>query len=277
MKKIMFLMTIMSMLILLMTGNVNATQACEIIEPDTGDPVRDGTIFNVSFSGFTNVSVSVYINISSSSTANSSTSTLFVLTNKTTNGAVPNTTNASLGSTIAVEDAQNYQVTAYADNGTTIGQRITCTGTATNVIFDRTVPNVPTTSHTAGQVFGATTLTYNVIGANTTGCRISFGRVGQFTGSNTYAMTHSGNTCTYAITSGNPPDGVYDVQVRASDGSNTSVSSVLDFKIDILEEDTPDIGDGLQVDVGRAVANKKNVLLAILIVVGVYALSNKKK
>ena len=254
MKKLILLMAILSVFLI---GIVNAEGAftCAIIEPDSGDSIADNTVLNVSFTGGEgNDTAQVSWYLSSPSTANSSASKLFYVATNDTGASANGSINFTFDSSLVLEDSNDYTVTA-AMNGTA------CSGSATSVLVDRTAPSAPTTSHTSGTTFDdkdTTTITYTVTGTDTTGCRIAFLSDGggiRFTGTNTFAMTHSGDSCTYTVTKFAIPDSTYNVYVQASDGTNTSTSVRRDYIIDTQASDVVD--SGANVDVGGFVFQRE--------------------
>ena len=269
MKKIIFLMCLISLLVI---GVVSATVPSLTLETTTWNL---DTPVNISLTSGANIT-NLAIFGSSSSTANSSTSLIINITNSSTKNFMDgNDANFTFQSFIVLEDSSDYSITAKTTgNGAADG----ITLTATTVTIDRTAPTVPITTIQNGDVFVKDgVITYTVNGVNTTGCIISFGR-NRFSGSNTFAMTHSGDTCTYTVTEGNPPDGTYDTWVQASDGLNKT-TLLRSLQIDVLESDTPDIGDGFQVGIGEAIGKQKvnGLLIAVIVIIIGFVIINNKK
>ena len=119
-------------------------------------------------------------------------------------------------------------------------------------------------------------------GANTTSCRIAF-LVGdaapRFTGSGTYAMTHSGNACTYIVTSNTIPDGSYSVYVQASDDKDTSATDKINYLIDTLHSDSNSLGD-ISVPIAEEVVQNQQLMkgaaIVLIIVLGYWMFFKKK-
>jgi len=127
-----------------------------------------------------------------------------------------------------LQDANDYQFNATCFNTTAIS---TAVGTA-SVTVHNTVPQAPTiTSPVDGSSDADGTFTFEVgvIGVNTTSCTLFFDGINP--GNPSYSMTHSGNTCTYSVTS--IPEQSYRWYVRASDESNTTDSSRPTVQVDI--------------------------------------------
>lgn len=183
-----------------------------LVTPATSGSVTGSTqAFNVTNSSMTET-INCTIYAFSVSTANSSAVSLGLLTNNTAHdfdisGAL---------STKVIEDSNNYQFYAICANATAIQTSATNTGITVN----NTVPSAPTapSATVTGQ---SVSFTSTVVGANTTGCTLTFSGV-NYGGSN-QAMTHSGNTCTLSLT--NVPEQSYTWYITASDGSESSAHS----------------------------------------------------
>ncbi len=283
MKKIIILMAMISMFLMSMVYADDIT--CAIIEPDTGDAIQSTTIMNVSFTGGTgNATMTLYINMSSPSTANSSVGTLVVSLTNLTGAALM--ANGSINTTFlgVLEDSNDYTVEMAVEGGDGLG-RVDCSGTATTVNIDRTSPSAPTTTQASQSVLKAgNVITYTVTGTDTTKCRISFqtSKISKSSGTNTFAMVHSGDTCTYTIPSITIGDGVYSMSAWASDETNSTFSSIIDIEVDNIASNTQLIEDGLQVGIGEAIGEKvkDNQLVTIAIIVIIVLLiwrAGKKK
>lgn len=217
---------------------------------------------------------------SSPSTANSSTSLISNVTNSSSDtGAYVNYT---LASSDVLEDSNDYTISVTCYN-TSDGFSVTG---ASSVTVDRSTPSAPTADDSADSEFDAgdsSTITYTVTGTDTTGCTIFFGSAGQsprFYGSNTYAMAHSGNTCTYDVSELNPADGIYDVYVEASDGTDTATSSMINFYVNSFSDDMS--GSEYISEVSKAVVKNKQfkdigtiVIIVVLLFGGAKMLKNK--
>lgn len=285
-----FLLLISMLIFSLVVLQVNATNLPNVVTMST--PTTSGTIGSVAY---VNVSIEPSLNIDacaiflkSTSTANSSFVKLINISNATSlNHPANSSETGDFNGTVRYEDiiiepSSDYQLKAlcYGHNDSGSGNMTAESTTVTLVTVDRAdIPVVPTTSHTAETEFDdiiTKTITYTVVGANTTGCRIAFlldGASPRFTGTNTFAMTHSSNSCTYTVTKAAVPDGTYDVYTRASDGTNTSISTKINFKIKTTEGDVggggiSGFGDG-QVDiaVAKGVISKEWQNFIILIVI----------
>jgi len=192
-----------------------------IVKPITGASVAGTTvILNATNASLPNM-VNCTWTIGSASTAN--TTSTFVFTNKS---ADPLIINGSFNS-LTFEDSNDYTVTAVCRNTTSVST----TSTSTGVIIDNTIPQAPSsltpatdTKDTDGSVAFSATVT----GRNTTSCTMYFS--GTNPGATSYAMTHSGNTCSKTLTL---PEQIYDWYIIASDGTNTTTSSTARVQTDI--------------------------------------------
>ena len=280
MKKIL-LMSIISLFLMVMfstVGNAATADSCVIIEPDSGDTVTASTILNVSFKGSEGDEViAVNFTFISPSTANSSVGTLATQINLSAEFDMANgSINFSIGAE-TLEDASDYTVTAKVNE-------TTCTGTATNVIVDRTVPQTPITTQAIQSILKAgNVITYTVTGTDTTKCIISFqtSKVQKSTGTNTFAIVHSGDTCTYTIPAITVAEGVYSMRGIASDGKDETFSTALDIEIDNVAGNTQPIEDGIQVGIAKAIgiqiSNETLAIAAIVAILAVGIFGKKKK
>lgn len=277
MKKIIILMAIFSMFLMSLVS-ADGAYACTIIKPDSSDIIGTNVLLNVSFTGGEgNDTALVDWFFSSPSTANSSSSKLMItgtnISDAATNGSINIT--FELGLDFLLEDSNDYTVGATM-NGTA------CSGSATSVILDRTKPLTPTTTQAVNSVLkAADIITYTIIGVNTTSCRISFqtSKVEKSSGTNTFAMVHSGNTCKYTIPSVTIGDGVYSMRGFATDGTNSSFSAPLDIEIDNIASNTQATEDGLQVGIGEAVGEKirgETIGTVAIVIVVLYLIFSRK-
>ena len=259
MKKTLFISALM---IMLFSCLVLADTTTIVAPASSGTVDGSGIDFNVSYtrSITTGNSVSCTIALSSPSTANSSaTTTYFNVTNSTSRNAL--NVNFTLASTDLLEDSNDYTVAATCWNTTTAIAATSSTG----VTVSRTTPSAPTTTQATNSILANNAvLTYTVTGTDTTGCRIAFLPSGsgiRFTGTNTFAMTHSGNSCTYTATSANVPDSDYNIYVQASDGVDTAQSSALTVKFDAVKSGS---SAGAYVVQQQAAQKKNNNTLLII-------------
>ncbi len=253
-----------------MIGLVNADDlTCAIIEPDTGDTVQSTTALNASFTGGTgNATITLYINMSSPSTANSSVGTLVVSLTNLSGAALM--ANGSINTSFlgVLEDSNDYTVEMAVEGGDGNG-RVDCSGTATGVKIDRTTPSTPTTTQAVNSILKAgSVITYTVTGEDTTSCRISFqtSKVEKSSGTNTFAMVHSGDTCAYTIPTITIGDGAYSLRGWATDGTNSSFSVPLDIEIDNIASNSQDISEGAQIAIAEGVTKDKQVKNIVILI-----------
>ena len=198
--------------------------------------------------------------------------------------------NFTLGDDLVLEDSRICSVT-----GTTTGEgdADAITLSSTTVLVDRAKPSAPTTSHTAGTEFddvNTKIITYAVTGENTTSCRIAFlgdGISPRFSGTNTFAMVHTANTCKYTLTKATIPDGSYNVYARASDGTNKSVSSKLDLSVKTIGGDNAggalggigDVSFDIAEKIGRDQLTNAGIIIVLIILAYAYfnSTGNSKK
>lgn len=271
MKNKFFILLILSVLFsLFIVGTANAAFTCASASPTV---IHENTQLNVTFAddGNLNTSISVAYFIFSGLTANSSSTILFTnITNTTTISA-----SFTLGDYNAdvLEDDSTYTIAPIAYNGslrTGGATQVSCT-TQTGIVFDRSKPNVPTTTQASeSTVKSGDIITYDVNGANVSKCRIAFLTSGavRTTGSNTFAMTHSGDTCKFTLTGG-ISDGAYNLYALADDGTNSSLSSKLLVNVNTISDDVPDVTGEIEVAVAQQVsADELGTILIWLIVIG---------
>ena len=233
MRKFILLMALLSIL----SFGVMATPQLTINTATWGEDTRvnistkstnDGSQVNMTY---------ITVRFSASNTANSSTINVVNITNSTATNFDFGYGNFSFSTLYQLEDTAVGSATAIS---TGVAGADAVSSSAVTINVERSAPAAPTTAHAAGKEFkDANVVTYTVAGANTTSCRIAFGRT-SFSGSNTFAMTHSGSSCTYTVSKATIADGSYKTYVQASDGTNTSVSAGRDFKITTIEGATSD-------------------------------------
>ena len=273
-KKLLILIALVSMFVM-MAVNTTAL-ACTLQEPDTTDSLSNGGILNISFTSAsaTTDSVTAYWNVTSTLTANSSNSLLITQANLT--GAVlmaDGSVNASIGVKDILEDADNYIFTGSIEDDT---ERVTCSSTSTSITIDRTTPSSPTADIAALTVFDdviTTSIVYSVTGTDTTSCRIAFLQDGarpRFTGSNTFSMVHSGDTCIYTVKKAEVPDGTYQVYAQASDETDTAISSKRDYEIKTLASDVGSGGLAITAPIAAKVAKDKQTLKIVVIMAAAF-------
>lgn len=156
-------------------------------------------------------------------TENTSWILLATVGNNTAGQGGPNWVNATFDSRI-LSDGSDYTFNATCNNISSTQQVSLTTG----VNIDNTIPQAPTSlSPTTEQSSSSVDFSASVVGVNTTACTLYF--IDRNPGSSSYAMTHSGNTCTHTIST--VPDENYQFYVQASDGTNTTNSATTTFDV----------------------------------------------
>lgn len=133
--------------------------------------------------------------------------------------------NGTFDSTI-LEDANNYIFNATCRNSSNSVQSIASTAT---IIVDNTDPTTPSALSPTSDTDGTVSFSATVTGRETTSCTLYFSGINP--GNPSYAMTHSGDTCTYTDLS--MPEQTYQYYVRASDETNTTDSATTTLDVDV--------------------------------------------
>lgn len=192
-----------------------------VIDSPSASSTVSGTTVNVSITA-TNPgrdwNCTIYAK--SSLTANSSWSTLGG--GATIKNATATIWNVTINS-IVLEDANNYIF-----NATCINATLSADDTNTGITVDNTIPQASTGLTPTSDTDDSVIFSGTVVGANTTSCTLLFDGINP--GSSSYAMTHSGNTCTHTLT---VPKQTYRWYIRASDETNTTDSSTQTTNVDI--------------------------------------------
>jgi len=200
--------------------NSNANIDCNLTVPST---IGTGSEINV----LTNISgtswdITTAFYMRSASTANSS----FILLGNVTNTSRLVSVNITMPpiQIFTLEPATDYQVYATCYGNATDGSlNIQNSTISTGITLDRgDIPTTPTSVSPSGTQGNRTLdITSTVNGANTTGCTLNFGFKNP--GSSSYAMTHSGNSCTQSIAG--VAEGTYVYTITATDGTNNSAAT----------------------------------------------------
>lgn len=220
--------------------NSYAGMTCGYQTPANSGYLTNSNILNVSFepnpldatNGEPNIRVAFIL--TSSATANSSASSGLIKNQSNNTGVMGNlAVNITLGSPSGTNNTILEEGIYVADcvcyNST---NAVSCNSTRTGIVVDRSgVPSVPITIQPTGRQTSRTqTIQTVVIGANTTGCTLTF--AGSNPGSVQYAMTHSGNNCSQSFS--NLGATTFRYTIRASDGTNSSAETAENtFYVDI--------------------------------------------
>lgn len=218
----------------------------------------------------------ILIQFSSTATSNSTTVSLINITNTSATNFSKGYANFTFDDSFVLEDTSVGVVTAKT---TGTGDSDAVLLAATTVIIDRTKPQSPTSLTTAKRVSGDT-ITATVNNFNTTACTLSFGL-----GGIRKAMTYSASTCTYTVATNEPPDGIYQYIVYASDGLNETGSNVAQIEIDTLSNpvrrspsslQTSSFAQTVQSQQGGGGGNLFGIIAIVIIVYLVANAFNKK-
>lgn len=249
-KKVLVSLLLGVFLLTILSSFVSAAVLTVTINTPSANAVVRGTLnvtVTVTNQNNTNVSCDVYAQ--SANTANSSWA-------KLTSSGIQNTTASIWNTTVnteLVEDGTSYIFNITCNNNTDVAD-----STSTGIIVDNTEPVTPSSlspSDESTDADGDITFSATVAGVNTTACTLYFD--GTHPGYPSYTMTHSANTCTYSATS--VPDQTYNWYIRASDGSNTTDSSIYTVHSDVQTS----AGKAALLAQQRGVKSKGGALLAV--------------
>lgn len=237
---------------------------------------------NVSVNTTGTVTTSAAFFAYSSLTRNSSTATMLA---NVTNSSRTLAVNLTFGNNIILEDSNDYSVYAICYNngtGTNGALESTTSATTTGITFDRTKPTPPTAITFTNPVKSGDTITATIDRANANRCYIQFG------GTNTplLAMTLSGSTCTYTVSSNNPPNSAYNTFFVANDRTNSTTSSLNYVTVQSTTSGGGTLsgtltGDQAQIqqvqDASTSPSKNKATMLLIVLGIGLFLLFGNKK
>lgn len=150
-----------------------------------------------------------------------------VLLNTSTNDSVSaKYINGTFNSAL-IEDSNDWKFFADCSNGTLNSYN---SSTSTSVIVNNTIPDTPTSLVPASEstdTDGAISFSATVNGWETTHCTLFF--TGTNPGLKSYSMTHTGNTCTYSLTSSS--DQTYKYLIQADDGTDFTNSTETTYHV----------------------------------------------
>ena len=209
---------------ILCMGIVNATAVFNL---PTGVVTISGTDFPLNVTPTIENATNCSVIASSSSTGDSVPIGQFVLSNHSS--IKTGETNFTIATTNELMDGSDWIFSGNCYNSTYDGTQGTETITATVFVVDNYVPSAPTSITPTSDSDGSVAFSSTVVGGNTTACTLFF--VGINPGKADYVMTHSSNSCTYSLS--NVPEGEYDYYVMASDGTNSSSSSITSLSVSV--------------------------------------------
>ena len=185
-------------------------------------------IWNVTMDGglaFNNATNCTFYAKSVSLTAN----LVYTDMNATTNSTVNQTSFQAKFNSSALEDGNDYSMYASCRNVTNGMQNSSAN---TLIRINNTIPETPSSlGPSAGSTDndGSVDFSATVNGNKTTGCTLFFSVTNP--GATSYAMTHSGNSCTKTLS--NIPEQTYYWYIRASDGNDVIDASSQAVQVDI--------------------------------------------
>jgi hypothetical protein len=252
-KKPIFLLSLIFLFSMLLIGSASAITASNItiVTPAASSTITDQVTLNATIDGNDGAYTLAYFYVGSSSTANTTWTLLGSTANDTLVGFYLDFNTSS-----TLEDANDYVFNVTIGNSTA-----NVTTTNTGITIDNTVPVAAssiTPSDGSNNPNGTVIFTGTVTGSQTTSCTLEF--QGTNFGGASQSMTHSSNSCT--LTLSNVPDGSYQYLIRASDGTNTTDSSVQTLNVDIQSGS----GGGTGAGSGGASGNA----LIIIVVIGLF-------
>jgi len=248
------------LVLIMMLCLVGTAYAAVFIAPTSSSTISGSKLYNVT----TKMAAPVNCSISGSSALNGDSASFFLY--NTTSWL--NTTRV----TTTEEDAADWTFSGTCYNSTynaTSGVGSEAITAISSVIIDNTAPTAPTLT-CESEYNNNEDIQYAVTGSGTTACTIYFG-------ANDYAMTHSGDTCTYTVAKNAPADSNYELYATATDGTNTSTSSKCTIRIDALPS-----GDNtaINIEVASQQAAKqksgKMVFIIAAVFIVIYLIYKKK-
>jgi len=177
----------------------------------------------------------------------------------------------------AFEDATDYIINVTYTNAT--NGVLHSADTNTGVTIDNTIPTAATSLSPTLNTDGAVTFSGTVTGSRTTACTLIF--EGTNPGATSYAMTHTGNSCSHALS--NVPESSYQWIIRASDGTNTTDSSSQTTTVDIKTgsgkfaiQPIADV-DNIVTSVTSAKIGAIPIWVIVAVILGIWMLSRLRK
>ena len=234
------LLTLMTMSVSAITSNFSADNVTVYIPEGAFTNITSGTVtINVTFNklyaemNYSNLRT-VYIQ-SAGLTANT---TLAIANHTARNLTGSGTEDANVTfdfvSTI-VEDGTDYTMIFDIWNGSSGATGFGHVNKSVSIVrVDNTVPTAASSLTPTSDTDGDVTFSSTVTGRETTACTLYFvTSAGPSPGASSYTMTHSGDTCSHALTS--VPEQSYIWYVQASDGTNTTNSAQQTTNVDITQ------------------------------------------
>src|SRR3990167_3138370 len=281
MKKNVFIPLLIGLLMLLAITSVSASPALTLNTATW----TEGAVVNIStkssnYASLVNMSY-ITLRYSASNTRNSTSLNLINITNTTA-------TNFDLGYanftvTLAQQLLDDTNLGSVTGVSTGVGAADAVALSATTVTVDLSNPTAPTAVTFSNPVEADETITATINRQDSNRCFVRFGS----SGAPRQAMTLSGSTCTFTVTSNNPPNSAYQAFVTADDNGADAeaLSAAQNIEITATRSDGGGLfGDGAQITLPNdnsvqsalglssnpfAPKDKKMVFLIIVIIVAI--------
>ena len=250
--------------------------------PASSSTIGNNTMLNASYSnaGTTDPTISIEFSLQSSSLSRNT--SLSMIANISNNTAVFGlaSINTSFPNSVIMDDAGDYTLSCACYNSTgSSGAKVACNSTRTSMTLDRTVPDLPSAITFTNPLVADDTITATINRGLANSCYVRFGGIGDIN----RVMTLSGSTCTFTVGIDSPPNSDYNGFIVASDGLNSTLSSIQSITIRARKSDGGGLLGGAVIMDGQAAqspfipkTNDKAMLgLAILILAFMYFRSKK--
>ena len=281
MKKIL-LIAVLLVLILVSSPHVYA-MSCGFENPTTltGGTIGNQTVLNASFADANGTAIRIAFFLTSAAQSRNTTASAAQNVSNLSGAALmaPRSVNVSFPDAAVFDEAPDYTLSCSCYNST---DTQACNATRTGITLDRKSPNQPTGITFTNPLKDGNTITATIDRDNANSCFVRFGSVN----APRKSMTLSGSTCTFTARRNNPPNSDYPSFIESSDGTNGTLSAMLNIIIRATQSDggglfggtvvMPEKKQGSQSIVGGQNQNpfapkKKNDGWAIWIVAGFFA------
>lgn len=280
-KKLMFICLAVFSLFLFSLISVSALESANItvVTPGaSGTLTGASAVFNCSvIAGYEDQNYTTgYIYLQSAGLTANTTETLMATVSNTTaydfNGTLDSTT---------LEDGNDYTFKCSLFNGTDY-----VNASRTGITVDNGVPTAPTISpanYYTITTSGTQTVTGTVVDAETTSCTYTIYRGGSTADGNSGSGSYSGSSCTFTKAFSTSADnGDWWITVTASDGTNTTASSVSHLTVNLVGAGSGSLlplevaGDGTTGEGSNGWKWVIGIIVVILIVVAIFYFGRKK-
>lgn len=280
-KKLTFICLAVFSLFLFSLISVSALESANIT---VVTPIASGTlsgasaVFNCSivagYEGQNYTTAKIYLQ-SAGLTANSTETLMATVSNTTAydfNGTLASTT---------LEDGSDYTFKCSLFNGTSY-----VNATRTGITIDNGVPTAPTISpanYYTITTAGTQTITGTVVDSKTTACTYTIYRGGSTADGSSGTGSYSGSSCTFTKAFSTSADnGDWWITITASDGKNTTASSVSHLTVNLVGAGSGSLlpldvsGDGTAGESSNAWKWVIGIIVVILIIVAIFYFGRKK-